>query len=328
MDAERDGPHGADAPAEVRVTTDTPGASVPAVTVLMTAFNRERYIAQAIESVLAQTFGDFELVIVDDASTDGTVRIAREYAAADRRVRVEVNAQNLGDYPNRNRAAALARGELFKYHDSDDVMYPHCLQLMVDALRAEPSADFALTGSRAWSGGPTPMLLTPEMSYAREYIGHGMFHGGPACAMFRRAWFERVGGFELHGPPSDYFFWSRVCRSARVVLVSTDLFWWRVHEGQRTQTPESAQDMLDIERAGWAALFHPDCPLHGATLEQARRNRLTSVARRATRDAMSGNWRMALSRVRAVNAPLRLWVRYLGTRRLEAAAGTPQWHQS
>jgi glycosyltransferase involved in cell wall biosynthesis len=101
--------------------------SAPTVSVLMTAYNRERYIASSIDSVLAQTFDDFELVIVDDGSSDGTVEIARRFARQDRRVRVEVNDRNLGDYPNRNRAAALARGTLLKYHDSDDLLYPHCL---------------------------------------------------------------------------------------------------------------------------------------------------------------------------------------------------------
>src|SRR5207245_7643788 len=84
--------------------------SAPTVSVLMTAYNREQYIASSIESVLVQTFDDLELVIVDDGSTDGTVEIARHFARQDPRVRVDVNDRNLGDYANRNRAAALARG--------------------------------------------------------------------------------------------------------------------------------------------------------------------------------------------------------------------------
>ena|SRR5674476_1029541 len=88
----------------------------PAVSVLMTAYNREKYIAEAIESVLAQTFTDFELVVVDDGSKDHTVDIARRYSK-DPRVSVHINEKNLGDYPNRNRAASLARGRYLKYLD-------------------------------------------------------------------------------------------------------------------------------------------------------------------------------------------------------------------
>ena len=86
---------------------------------------------------------------------------------------------------NRNEAASLARGEYLKYHDSDDVMYRHCLAVMVEALDAEPRAGFALSGSRDWPGGKCPMLLTPRLAYEREFLGTGLFHVGPACAMFR-----------------------------------------------------------------------------------------------------------------------------------------------
>lgn len=300
----------------------------PRVSVVMTTFNREGLVAEAIESVLAQTLPDFELVVVDDASTDATVAIARRYEAADPRVRVIVNERNLGDYPNRNHAATLVRGELLKYHDSDDVMYPRCLQTMVEALDAEPTADFALTASRAWSGGPAPMLLTPEMCYAREYLGEGMFSGGPACGMFRRAWFETTGGFELHGTVSDYFFWLRVCRAARVVLVSADLFWYRVHAEQENQTSAARQGMLEMEREGWAALFDAACPLRGAALEQARRNRLTGLLRRAMRDVVTGDWRFGAARLRSADVARSHWLRYVGGRRFDVAAGTPRLHPS
>ena len=295
----------------------------PRVSVLMTAFNREEYIAAAIDSVLAQTFTDFELVIVDDVSTDATLAIARAYEARDPRVRVVVNASNLGDYPNRNRAASLARGEFLKYHDSDDVMYPHCLQTMVQALGEEPRADFALTTSRAWAGGPTPMLLTPRMCYAREYLGEGMFHGGPACALFRRAAFERLGPFPLHGTISDFHFWLQACRRAYVLLVAGDLFWYRVHEGQSMLSAAGKRDRAAHEGVAWAALFHPDCPLTGDDLEQARRNRLTGVVRRAIRDALTGDPRFAVARLRATGARPWDWVRYVGRRRIDYSAGTP-----
>src|ERR1043165_8139265 len=106
----------------------TPAA--PRVSVLLTAYNREAFIADAIESVLVQTFTDFELLIVDDGSTDRTVEIARRYLH-DSRGRLVQNEPNLGQFPNRNYAAQLARGEYLKFHDSDDLMYPHCLAVMI-----------------------------------------------------------------------------------------------------------------------------------------------------------------------------------------------------
>ena len=117
----------------------------PLVSVLMTAYNRDSFIASSIESVLAQTLDDLELVIVDDGSSDHTLEIARSYERLDPRVRVVVNERNLGDYGNRNRAAELARGSFLKYHDSDDLMYPHGLSVMVSMLISEPRAAFGLS---------------------------------------------------------------------------------------------------------------------------------------------------------------------------------------
>src|ERR1041384_4534965 len=104
--------------------------AVPLVSLLITAYNREQFVAEAIESVLAQTFTDFELIVVDDGSQARTIEIARRYCK-DSRVQVHVNKKNLGDYANRNRAASFARGKYLKYLDSDDVLNPHGLEVMV-----------------------------------------------------------------------------------------------------------------------------------------------------------------------------------------------------
>src|SRR5664279_4015758 len=95
----------------------------PLVSVLMTAYNREKYIAEAIESVLSSTYTNFELIIVDDGSKDNTVNIARRYELQDSRIKVYINTTNLGDYPNRNHAAGFAIGKYIKYIDADDAIY-------------------------------------------------------------------------------------------------------------------------------------------------------------------------------------------------------------
>ena len=89
----------------------------------MTAYNRQDYIAEAIESVLASTYKNFELIISDDCSSDQTLEIARGFALKDERIKVFVNEKNLGDYPNRNKAASYARGKYIQYIDSDDLLH-------------------------------------------------------------------------------------------------------------------------------------------------------------------------------------------------------------
>jgi len=296
----------------------------PLVSVLMTAYNRERYIVAAIESVLQQTWTDFELLVVDDRSTDRTAAIATECAARDTRVRVVVNGENLGDYRNRNRAAQLARGELLKYHDSDDIMYPHCLEVMVAPLLSEPRAGFALSTSRDWPGGPCPMLLTPRMSYQREFLGAGLFQCGPASALFRADVFRRLGGFPDNGVGSDHLFWLYACSRVSVLLVPGDLFWYRVHTGQEFQSPRAPWEYARVPREVWSALASCDCPLEPSELEQARRNQTYLVVKQAWREVRSGRWGLACHRLVQSGLTSRDWLRYLRRPRRDIRAGTPR----
>jgi hypothetical protein len=296
--------------------------SAPTVSVLMTAYNRERYIAASIESVLAQTFDDLELVVVDDGSGDGTVEIARRFARRDPRVRVEVNEHNLGDYSNRNRAATLARGTLLKYHDSDDLLYPHCLAAMAPPMLAHPGAAFGLSPSRHWPGGPCPMLLTPRMSYQREFLGSGMFNAGPAGAIFRTAAFRSLGGFEDRGAPSDYIFWLRACARAPVLLLPADLFWYRIHSGQELAGAKAAIQYAESVRDTWAALASAECPLTDEERQQARRNVLAHQLRALSRELRARQFAIARARF-AAGPSIAEWLRYLRMPRRDAFAGTP-----
>jgi hypothetical protein len=295
----------------------------PQVSVLVTSYNREDTLAAAIESVLASSFGDFEMLVVDNQSTDGSVEVARRYERLDRRVRVHVNEANLGQFGNRNRAAALARAPFLKYHDSDDLMYPHCLATLLGPLRAEPRAGFALSAGAAWPGGPCPMLSTPLMSYRREFLGLGMFHCGPAGALFRREVFHGLGGFEDHGAASDYLFWMRACRTVAVLLLPGDLFWYRIHSGQELQSPKSAASYALAHGAAWRALYTPDCPLAGEELEQARRNWAWSLFKHCYRDLQAGRWPSIRLRLRHCGLSLSDWLRYLRRAKRQAHAGTP-----
>lgn len=296
--------------------------TTPAVSVLMTAFNRERYIAEAIESVLSQTFTDFELIVVDDCSTDRTIDVVERYLS-DPRIRLVRNERNLGDYPNRNHAATFARGEFLKYHDSDDVMYSDCLALMVGALKAVPTAAFALTSPRSWAGGPTPMLLTPQLAYERAFLGEGLFHLGPACALFRRRAFLELGMFPDAGLHSDALFWIRACRTVDILLVRADLFWYRIHADQELNKTGSADAAFDIEAAQWAALFDESCPLPPALREQARSNHAYGIFSRAMGDARRGRLAFAARRIRRSGLSARQWLTYLRRPVRSRNAGTP-----
>ena len=301
----------------------TSRTAAPLVSVVITSYNREDFLAESIQSVLQQTFGDFELIVCDDASIDLSAAIAEQFAEGDARVRVVRNPTNVGDYPNRNRAAEFVRGRYLKFHDSDDVMYPHCLQVMVSALEEHPTADFAMSGARAWPGGPCPMLLTPRLAYEREFLGTGLFQQGPASALFRTSFFRSVGGFPTEGAASDYLFWFTACARASVLLVPGDLFYYRIHAGQELQNQKSLQQYASSRGRVWQTLHSPLCPLDGATLEQAKRNFLYTIVRDAYRHARHGRYRAAAVVLREAGLTPAEWMRYLRPPRRTAAAGTP-----
>jgi glycosyltransferase involved in cell wall biosynthesis len=115
-------------------------SQAPRVSVIMAAYNEERFLAEAVESVLAQSFGDFELIVTDDGSTDATPALASSFVQRDPRVKVIRAEQNRGKPFALNRALAVRRGELIAWLDGDDAMLPDKLARQVAALDANPDA--------------------------------------------------------------------------------------------------------------------------------------------------------------------------------------------
>lgn len=115
------------------------GDKRPRVSISLPVFNGERYLAGAIDAILMQTYADFELIILDNASTDRTPEICQAYAAKDPRIRYYRNAKNLGAAPNFDRAFELSSGEYFKWAACDDLIAPDFLAKCVAALDQHPA---------------------------------------------------------------------------------------------------------------------------------------------------------------------------------------------
>lgn len=112
----------------------------PRISVGLPVYNGERYLREALDSLLSQSFADFELIISDNASSDGTREICEHYARMDPRVRYDRLEENLGAAPNYNRLVHMARGEYFKWAAHDDNCYPDFLSKCVSALDDNPDA--------------------------------------------------------------------------------------------------------------------------------------------------------------------------------------------
>src|SRR5436190_3693526 len=107
---------------------------IPRVSIGLAVYNGEKYLSQTLDSIVDQTFGDFELVISDNASSDGTEDICRQYAARDARIRYSQSPVNIGLTNNFNRAFRLSSGQYFRWAAADDVFAPTSLERCVDIL--------------------------------------------------------------------------------------------------------------------------------------------------------------------------------------------------
>lgn len=121
---------------------------MPTISVLMPVYNTERYIKEAVESILAQTFADFEFIIIDDGSTDQSLEILKQCAAKDARIRL-ISRENRGILRTRNEAIAMANGEFIAVMDSDDISMPERFAIQVDYLQQHP--DCLAVGCMAYS---------------------------------------------------------------------------------------------------------------------------------------------------------------------------------
>ncbi len=214
----------------------------PLVSILMTAYNREDFIAEAIESVLASTFTNFELIIVDDMSKDNTVSIAKAYKEKDERIFLYLNEQNIGQFANRNKAAALAKGKYIKYLDSDDTIAKNGLEEMV--LSMEKYVSDAGIGICYYFKSPFvtninfPILLTSADAYKSNFEGGGLLCAGPTHSIYLKEKFDFVNGFDdSFGINTDVHLHLKIAAISKVVLFSENLVLWRrhdkqVHEGQ------------------------------------------------------------------------------------------------
>lgn len=207
--------------------------NTPLVSVLMTVYNREKYIAEAIESVIASTYQNWELIIVDDQSKDRSVEIAREYEKKDNRIKLYINEVNLGDYPNRNRAASHAKGKYLKYLDADDMIYKYTLNYMVEAMENEESAALGLSVNIIDGNVPYPEISDCKDTYSVEYIGKSILGCGPSASIIRRDIFDSIGGFSGKKYIGDHELWLKIASKYPIIKLQPSLIWWRQHPEQQ-----------------------------------------------------------------------------------------------
>src|SRR5665213_2831028 len=202
----------------------------PLVSVLMTAYNRENYIGEAIESVLSSTYQNYELIIVDDLSTDKTKVIAKAYQQSDSRVKVYSNGKNLGDYSNRNMAASYAIGEFLMNVDSDDTLVVDGMEKCVRVMQQFPNSSF---GMRLYYKEWAPYEISSKEVIQHHFFVAPLLGIGPGATIIKRDFFEAINRYPVkYGPANDRYFNLKAACQASMVFLPFEFLRYRLHEGQ------------------------------------------------------------------------------------------------
>jgi glycosyltransferase involved in cell wall biosynthesis len=220
----------------------------------MAVRNGAPHLREAIESVLRQSFGSYEFIIVDDASTDDTPEILSEYRRLDSRIQVLRNASRLGPYPSTNRGLRHARGQIIARHDGDDISPPDRLAIQLEALHRDPETVlvagaveiFNVEANVSEIGRPHSWqpLLEWELLF-RNALGAG------AQVMFPRLIRGTPVLFDTrHVYAEDYALWCRLSRLGRVVSPDAVVYRYRRHDRSITGSHKGYQQQCaqDIRR--------------------------------------------------------------------------------
>jgi glycosyltransferase involved in cell wall biosynthesis len=204
----------------------------PKISVLMPAYNTEKYISEAIESILNQTFRDFEFIIIDDCSTDGTWEIIQEYAKIDNRIIALRNEKNLKICKTLNRGIEIAKGKYIARMDADDWSYPDRLEKQFKFM--EENADIAISGgTMEVCDEKLKVLNQRKYNLTDEKIRKKLFRYSPfshPLVIYKTELAEKINGYdEFFYVAQDYDFYFRIGRQGKFANLKDRLLKLRTH---------------------------------------------------------------------------------------------------
>jgi len=213
----------------------------PLVTVAIPLYNSVRYVDETIRSVLTQTHAHLELLIYDDASTDGSLAVAQSHASRDPRVRVIPSPVNLGPEANWNRCLADVAGKYFKLLCGDDLLAPDCLQKQVAVMEAPDNRDLALVscGRLIINSAGRPLMRRRSATKPRKLCGQAAVRaiarfgtnpiGEPGCGLTRTELIATVGRYSARYPyVIDLDYWVKLLQHGAWFVQPECLFSFRI----------------------------------------------------------------------------------------------------
>ena len=226
--------------------------SSPKVSVVMSVYNGSCYLRESIESVLNQTFHDFEFIIIDDGSTDESWDVLTQYAEGDQRIRLVQNECNIGLTKSLNEGLRLAQGTYIARQDADDISLPQRFEKQVRAF--EQYSDAVLVSSNIeLIDAEGHFLKTIERNCSPELVvWYLLFHNhlaGHSQVMFRRSPVQVLGGYdEAYRYSQDYELWCRLSKVGKVFILSETLLQQRSHNQSISAAKRSEQTDLVLNQ--------------------------------------------------------------------------------
>lgn len=223
----------------------------PLISVVMPCYNAECYIEESIKSILNQTFKDFELIIVDDGSTDRSLEIIKKYARKDKRIRVIRNKKNMGIAISRNIGTKAAKGKYIAVHDSDDISLPFRLKEQFDYLEKNPEAGVVGGYLQIFESESEKVIGIRKYPENDENLRNKIFFYSPVAqpaAMIRKDVFKKIGFYNPKYPPSeDLDFWFRLGEQYKFANLPKVVLKYRISQNSATGSKLKLMEKLTSE---------------------------------------------------------------------------------
>lgn len=203
----------------------------PKISVIMAAYNVKRYIGEAIESILHQTFKDFEFIIIDDCSIDNTWEIIQKYAKNDNRIIPFKNKENLKLSETLNKGIAIAKGKYIARMDADDISVEDRLQKQFDYMERNPEVGI-LGGTMEIKDTNNRIIGKRKYNLTDRQIRKKIYRYSPFChplVMIRKSTLDQIGGYDVKwNPAEDYDLYFRIGKYCRFANLEDLLLKYRV----------------------------------------------------------------------------------------------------
>lgn len=203
----------------------------PLFSIIVTSFNREKFIAETLESISCQSFSNYELVLVDDCSTDKTYEIALSFKNRFDNAIFLKNEKNIGQFKNRNFAASLAKGDFILYVDSDDTIKEGTLSYLSQVVSKNKGISFFLINKNPDANAC--VRLSPQDAYNHHFYHKSILHIGPGGTLINRNLFEKINGFPTcYGAVGDMYYNLMAAANSDIILLDFDFLNYRRHPDQ------------------------------------------------------------------------------------------------